>query len=668
MNKLAAASLLILSVALVYGQTDPTKKRPVEGVELKVPPTIDGDLSDEAWKSASKAEGFIDRQTSALPPDPTIGYIAYDAKYIYVAFHCKDSRPDLITARETIRDHKYASQSDESPNKEDNVTFSIDPYFTQKASEVTVFSVNAIGTRSAKAAGGRGGKAEWKGDWDAAVKRVEDGYTVEIRIPWAILNYPTSRGPQTMSVNFHRFQDRTKIESVWSNIGARGFYEDSGRWTGVTVPQAAYKPTLSVLPYILPGFSDMNRASLRAGADARYTLTPELTAVASLNPDFNTIEGAVEGIQFSRRERFIPEKRPFFLEGQDYFQSSTRFNDIGALFYARRVRSFDVGTKLYGKLTPVDSVGFLNTTTFERQSDTVFRYKRDIDTSTSGGILVSNRTAVNDDNSLAVVDLHRRKGKWGLETQLGKTFGRRAGGGLAVLSGTFEDKNNVSLLQYQTISDNVRVANGFIPFTNQHGWNGFTDFFSQYRKSKWRSSDIGSWFIWNDHQDGTAYSHGAGIFGSLTHTKDWRVSTELNYEETDGTIDNTLMVGLRSRVTNRFRQFGINVTAGRLGSEPATFISPLASLRMLKKLDIAYSGALLNLMGHTNQHIVTTSFEFSPTQSIGGRMVVQNADTNWYLSYRNSGAKGTEVYFIIGDPNARKFVRQAQLKMIFSIG
>ncbi|MFN8221027.1 MAG: sugar-binding protein [Fimbriimonadales bacterium] len=642
------------------------KKRPIEGVRITTPPVIDGDLSDEAWNASAKADTFVDRVTGAPVDDQTTAYIAFDEKYIYVAFRCRDSQPDRIMARETIRDHKYANRnSDDSPNKEDNVTFSIDPFFTQKATEVSVFSVNAIGTRSAAIAGGRGGKVEWKGDWDAAAKRQPDGYTVEMRIPWDIVTHPSGASPCTMGIDFFRFQNRNKVESAWSNVGTKGFYEDAGQWTGVVVPSRAFRPKLSLLPYVLPGVKD-ERGTFRSGVDARLALTPELTAVGSLNPDFNTIEGAVEGIQFSRRERFVPEKRPFFLEGEDFFVSSTRFNDIGALFYARRIGSFDVGTKLYGKLSPVDSIGYLNATTFGERTDTVIRYKRDLDASTSAGVFLSNRTATDDDNSTAVVDFHRRKGAWGIEGQLGKTWGQDAGGGLTVLSTTYEDKSNSSILQYQSISDDFRVANGFVPYTNQKGFFGFTDWFSQYRKSKWRNTDFGFWGLYMDHQDGSAYSHGTGAFGSITHTNDWRVGGEVEYSETDGTIDSTYRLSLRTGATNRFRQFGVAVTTGRLQSEPATFVSPSASLRLLKKLDVSYGGSILNLQGQTNQHVMTASYELSPTRSIGGRVVTQNADTNWYVSFRSSGAKGTEFYFIIGDPNARRFVRQAQLKVVFA--
>jgi hypothetical protein len=109
------------------------------------------------------------------------------------------------------------------------------------------------------------------------------------------------------------------------------------------------------------------------------------------------------------------------------------------------------------------------------------------------------------------------------------------------------------------------------------------------------------------------------------------------------------------------------MTTGQQGNRPYSFVGPEFSVRVLGKLDIAYGGAVVNLDGRAQQHVLTTSYELSPTRAIGGRVVVQDADTNWYLSFRNSGALGTETFFILGDPNARRFTEFAAVKFVFAI-
>ncbi len=666
--KLALAALAFISCCIASGQQVPAQgslvRRVLPAEAAKTPPVIDGDISESAWQSASKAEVFVDRQSGNPVADQTIAYVLYDAKYIYIAFHCLDRQPDLIEARETQRDSKYANQT-QNPNNEDNVTVSLDTYFTKDSADLSIFSVNAIGTPSAKLSGGRGGKLEWKGKWDSAAKRTPDGYTVEMRIPWEMLNYPAGKKVATMGINFYRYQNHKKLDSIWSNVGQNSRIELEGQWTGVQPPHAAFKPKLSLLPYVLPGWKT-DRGTFRAGIDARETLTPDLTAVGSLNPDFATIEGAVEGIAFSRQERFIPERRPFFLEGQDFFNVQTRFNDIGAFFYSRRIPTFDLGTKVYGKISPVDTIGVLNATEFNRRSDTVVRFRHSINDTSSAGFFLSNKAALNDENTVAAVDQHARFGPYSLETVWAKSMGPNAGGSAIVVSGNYQKRNNTTLLQYDMISSRFRVPDGYIPYKNYHGFFGFTDYNGQWRNGEFRSYDYGVYGLVWDRFNGAHYQQSAGSFASLVTKSDWGFTFAHDYAVVEGQMDHTVTLGVTSGFSNRFRRFGLNVQTGILGGQKATFLAPTASLRLLKHMDISYGGSILNLQGVTKQHILTANYELSPTRSFGGRLVAQDSDTNWYLSYRSAGGKGTDLYFIIGDPNARRFTRQVQLKLVFA--
>ncbi len=371
---LQIVSIYILPHGMAQAQVQSYSKRPIAAVKTATPPVIDGDISDEVWKTAPKAETFIDTQNGTVVAEQTSAWVLYDDKFIYVSFHCKDSQPDRITARESIQDYRFGQSVDRL--SEDAVEVGFDPFLSHKQGDRSIFSLNALGTRSALLAGGRGAKVEWKGDWQGAVKRVADGWTAEMRIPWAILNYPSSKKPITIGINFARTHARTRINSIWSNITSGGFFDRDGLWTGVQVPTGEFHPKLSLLPYLLTGIKEGNGA-FRSGLDARYTIKPELTAVSTINPDFGTIEGAVEGIQFSRSERFVPERRPFFLEGSDYFRG-IGIDAIGPAFFSNHIRNFDLGTKVYGKLSPVDSIGFLHTIDFQNRSDIVTRYRRNL--------------------------------------------------------------------------------------------------------------------------------------------------------------------------------------------------------------------------------------------------------------------------------------------------
>ncbi len=664
---------LLLATVSVVGTSangqDASKytKRPLKAALCTTPPVIDGDLSDPAWQTASKATIFVDRTTSEAALEQTIALICFDSKYIYVAFDCHDSQPDAVSARETIRDSKYAGlQNGDSPNKEDNVTFSIDPNFTKKTGDLSVFSVNALGTPSASIAGGRGNKLEWKGQWISAAKRTPTGYSVEMRIPWEMLNYPSTSKPVEIGINFHRYQYRTKLESLWSNVTTHSFTDLEGVWQEVQVPQAKFKPKVSILPYFLGGISDSSLTG-KVGADARMTVTPNLTAVATLNPDFGTVEGAVESISFSRSERFVPDRRPFFLEGENYFAPGTRFNDVGAYFYSDRIKTFDVGTKLYGKINPSDSIGFLSTATFGGRVDSVIRYKHDLSETSDVGCFFGQKSDVGDHNAVGLIDQHARFGPYAVESQFAKSWGDAPGGGAVVLSGFYQKGNNTSMLQYHSISSLFRPSDGYIPYFGYHGFLGFTDYNGTYKTGQFNTYDYGVYGVESDHQDGSRYKRGISSFANFVTKSDWLYSLQQDYNAEGGTIDSTVNLQATMGQSNRFRKFGLSLVSGRFQSQPATFIAPTASIRLFKKVDIAYSGSLFHFQGSTQQHILTTSFDLTPTRSFGGRLVAQDAKTNWYAYFRESGGKGTNIYVILGDPNAQKFKRTLQVKFVFSI-
>jgi|GEM_PF-4027314 len=92
--------------------------------------------------------------------------------------------------------------------------------------------------------------------------------------------------------------------------------------------------------------------------------------------------------------------------------------------------------------------------------------------------------------------------------------------------------------------------------------------------------------------------------------------------------DGTYGFAIRKGVTNRFAQLGIRGSFGTIEGEKYTFLGPTASYRIFRHLDISVGSAIQNLGGVNQQHIVTTSYELSPTSSIGGRLVVRNGQSN----------------------------------------
>jgi len=83
----------------------------------------------------------------------------------------------------------------------------------------------------------------------------------------------------------------------------------------------------------------------RGGLDAKLVLKDKISVDATLNPDFSQVESDEPQVTINQRfEVFFPEKRPFFLENADYFQTPI------TLFFSRRIRDPQVGSRVTGRV------------------------------------------------------------------------------------------------------------------------------------------------------------------------------------------------------------------------------------------------------------------------------------------------------------------------------
>ena len=181
--------------------------------------------------------------------------------------------------------------------------------------------------------------------------------------------------------------------------------------------------------------------------------------------------------------------------------------------------------------------------------------------------------------------------------------------------------------------------------------------------------DFGPQYWW--HQDGRPYQRGAFLGTSFQTRSDWGIGINVNHNRFDDQTDRTVGFNITSGVSNRFKSYGIDFSTGTQGGAPTRFFGPKFSVRVLKRLDLIYQGGLQQQKGWNRQNIATFNYQFSGTRTLGGRVVSLTEPgkapaTNWYVSYRNAGGAGTEIYFLFGDPNARTFTPRAAVKLIFA--
>ena len=552
-------------------------------------------------------------------------------------------------------------------SNDDYVRVEFDPFLTYKPNDYSTFYVNALGTRRSELSGGRAGKVEWQGDWDAAVSRVADGWTAELRIPWAILSYPHGGKPVTMGINFRRQCQRTRVESMWSDLGQQRFHEREGLWQGIEAPTGSWRPRFSMLPYLMPsGYNKGGNSQARAGLDVRYQPTPELTTVATLNPDFTSVEGAVEGIGFSRSERFVPDRRPFFLEGRDFLGIGQGY-ELGSMFNSARIKQMDGGAKLYGKLTSSTTLGVLSTLAPGKEGNFVGQIRREFNSTSNVNVMLLQHLAPGEDNTVFVANPSVRRGKWSVNGQLAQSFGPGAGGAGYTGALNLEDKNFFGTMRYSQVALNFLNRLGYIPFTDYKGFNGYFNHGVEYRKGFLRSINVDFIPTWDWHTDGTPFRRRANASFGFETRNDYGAFFYVDGGKFDHDTDFTYGGGLNVGVSNRFRQYGVSFSTGQQANVPYTSFGPNFSFRIGKSFDLNYGAFFQSYQGFAQQHILTFNYLISPYRSWGGRMVINNSAVNFYLSYRNAGRKGLDTYFIIGDPNANSFVQRFLVKFVFAI-
>ena len=307
------------------------------------PPVIDGDLSDPVWATAPVAGDFV--QFTPSPGEPaserTEARVLYDDEAIYVAIRAWDSNPEQIAAQLTRRDESSYS---------DRVHVIIDSYHDRRTA--FQFSVNPLGVKmdlyryndTAEDLG-------WNAVWDVATQIDDEGWTAEFRIPLSQLRFSSSQD-QTWGINFARDIARRNEMVTWAPISPQeqAIVSRSGELQGLTGLTGGRR--VELLPYTVtratraPGdpanpFYSRTDTGVEVGADLKIGITNNLTLDMTLNPDFGQVEADPARVNLTAFETFLPEQRPFFLEGAGIFRFGIGIGDGDGgnetLFYSRRI-------------------------------------------------------------------------------------------------------------------------------------------------------------------------------------------------------------------------------------------------------------------------------------------------------------------------------------------
>lgn len=385
--------------------------------------TIDGILDDAAWQQAAIIDIGYEISPADNTPAPvrTTLRMGYTDNALYLSFHAEEPDPSRIRAHLTDRDGAF---------KDDFVGVMLDTFNDNRRNYE--FFVNPLGVQMDLMREEATGNEDdsWDGLWESAGKITTEGYDVEIRIPFSTLRFRDTDGARRWGVIAFRNYPRNirhQIANVVMPRGANCMICLAAKIDGMAGVQQGRNleiaPTLTMTdaksrstdgaPWIGDGIQ------VEPGLDVSWAPSSNLTLNATLNPDFSQVESDQAQLDLtSNFALYFPEKRPFFMEGADYF--NTPFQ----VLYTRQIADPDFGVRVtgrtdkgaYGAFVARDATtqllvpGVLGSgfAILDQDADiAVGRYRHDINANTSVGVIATARHGDDYSNDVAGVD-----GRW----------------------------------------------------------------------------------------------------------------------------------------------------------------------------------------------------------------------------------------------------------------
>jgi len=308
---------------------------------------VDGELNDPGWRNALVVDQFYETSPGDNIPAKvkTTATLSYDDSYLYIGIKADDPEPHRIRAPYVERDQVLGT--------DDNIAVFLD---TRNDKRTAIeLRVNPRGIQGDGIFDDASGNEDFSPDffYDTAARITPEGWQAEFRIPLTTLRYPKV-DPQTWGILIWRNYPRDFRYAFHSAVLERGsncLICHTHELTGIT--QLPYSRHLVVAPFAtgshLSRRSDENesfegKSDGDVGVDVKWNPTANSAIDATIEPDFSQVEADVPQIAVNQRfALFFEEKRPFFLEGSDLFNSPIRF------VYTRTITDPQWGLRATGK-------------------------------------------------------------------------------------------------------------------------------------------------------------------------------------------------------------------------------------------------------------------------------------------------------------------------------
>lgn len=665
---LVLASLVLFVTLLPSAVADQTTDEAdgpasLQAVYVTTPPTIDGLLDDAAWREATHINEFSREKVAAPPLHPTEAWICCDERAIYIAFRCEDSEPREIRCNQKKRQgHIW---------QDDRVVLGLDVNNTGR--NWYSFQATAAGTQFDDVPGGTSEKIEWRGDWHAAAAIDESGWSAEIEVPFSILRYPN--GQDTFRIYLSRVLAREQDWCTWPPAFARVWDTDNcARWTDLTTPPVPFRCVL--MPYALSVLSEdeEDHEPLTGGLNLKGTWPNGVVALATYNPDFRNIEDVVETIDFTYVERWLPEYRPFFREGE---WRSPPDN----LFYSRRIEDFDAGIKAFGSLGS-KRFGILDTYGRGGENHLALDFEHLFGTTGSVGASLVDRRVPDEPRNLAYGlrgDCRRNfeGGNRYLFASTSATHTQGEGGddhALDMGTGMFQINGWGYHVGHSTVGSEFQADDGYVPESGVRSFFSEVSHQQNYDEGSIRHQRWGASVHRGQSEDGVR----RGVH--LSHSRDWRSDRGLwiggSVGERDGFDESSYWIGGDWNNQDTYRKGYADYTWGERYNEPYRYQGIAQSFHPTEKwsgelrAERSYAVELdddgnLTPADWSRQLVLTNTYDVSDERTISARLVCSGGNTNFYAAYRQRVRVGTDLLIVVGDPNADEWVSRVAVKAIW---
>jgi hypothetical protein len=336
--------LFLLAFQFSYSQLK-TERKKISTTRITNPPKLDGDLSDDAWKNAELIKDFLvfrpDNGKAVSNEYRTEVKVVYNNDAIYISAMMFDPSPNAIPMEFATRDN--FSQADFflatiNPNDDGQNPFE--------------FVVQSTGNQADSKVSNGDEDFNWSAVWESAATVNENGWAVEMKIPYSALRFANTP-IQSWGFNFHRRLERLNEQHTWTHID-----NAIGRWTqhdGLIENFRDIKPPtrLGFYPYasvMSDNYNGNTTYDRSIGMDVKYGLIENFTLDATLIPDFSQAGFDNVELNLGPFEQEFSEQRQFFTEGTELFNK-------GRLFYSRRIGSSPIDQfNVYGQLTANEEI------------------------------------------------------------------------------------------------------------------------------------------------------------------------------------------------------------------------------------------------------------------------------------------------------------------------